>query len=116
MTNDDAPAVNALMAAAEAVDRTGEHYNLDDLREELENPMIDVARDWLVAEIAGTLVGAQPPGPRAPADGAISVDVDGTVHPDLRRQGIGSQLVPGPWTALAPTWRSGAPRSGARSR
>ena len=93
MTHDDAPAVNALMAAAEAVDRTGEHYNLEDLREELENPMIDVATDWLVAESAGALVGHSHLAPRAPADGAISVDVDGTVHPEFRRQGIGSELV-----------------------
>ena len=93
MTRDDAPAVNDLMAAAEAVDRTGEHYNLDDVLEELENPMIDVARDWLVAETTAGLVGHSVLTPRAPADGAISVGVDGTVHPEHRGQGIGSELV-----------------------
>ena len=54
--------------------------------------MIDVARDWLVAEIAGRWSGTAT-WPHAPADGAISVDVDGTVHPEFRRQGIGSELV-----------------------
>ena len=93
MTRADAPAVNELRAAAEAVDRTGEHYNLDDVLEELDNPMIDVARDWLVAETAAGLVGHSVLTPRAPADGAISVGVDGTVHPEHRRQGIGAELV-----------------------
>jgi mycothiol synthase len=93
MTRDDAPAVNDLMAAAESVDRTDEHYNLDDVLEELDNPMIDVARDWLVAENGGGLVGHSRLSPRAPANGAISVGVDGTVHPDHRNQGVGSELL-----------------------
>jgi mycothiol synthase len=93
MTLDDAPAVNDLMAAAEAVDRTDEHYNLEDVLEDLANPMIDVDRDWWVAESAGTLVGHTLLVPRAAADGAISVGIDGTVHPDHRRQGVGSTLL-----------------------
>ncbi|MET0839827.1 MAG: GNAT family N-acetyltransferase [Marmoricola sp.] len=93
MTLDDAPAVNDLMAAAEEVDRTGEHYNLEDLLEELASPMIEVSRDWLVAETEAGIVGHSVLTPRAPADGAISVGIDGTVHPDHRNQGIGSALL-----------------------
>lgn len=94
ITSADASAVNELLAAAEAVDGTGEHYNLDDVLEELANPMIDPERDWMLVERRGQLVGHSRLLPRAPADGVLSLAVDGTVHPAHRRQGIGSHVVP----------------------
>lgn len=94
MTRDDAAAVSDLLAAAEAVDRTDEHYNVDDVLEELDNSMIELSSDWLVVEADGQVVAHSRLVPRAPADGALSVSVDGTVHPAYRRQGIGSRLVP----------------------
>jgi mycothiol synthase len=94
VTRDDAPALTALLAAAEAVDRTDEHYNLDDVLEELGNPMIDISTDWLVVEHEGEVVAHSQLRPRAPADGAVSVGIDGTVRPDHRRRGVGSMLVP----------------------
>jgi mycothiol synthase len=94
VTRDDAPALAALLAAAEAVDRTDEHYNVEDVLEELGNPMIDIDTDWLVVEHEGEIVAHSGLQPRAPADGAVSVAIDGTVRPDHRRRGIGSMLVP----------------------
>ena len=94
MTREDAPAVNDLLAAAEAVDCTYEHYNLDDVLEDFGNPMIDPAKDWLLVELDCQVVAHSRLMPRAPADGALSVGLDGTVHPSYRRQGIGSRLVP----------------------
>lgn len=93
-TLDDAVALNALLAAAESVDRTEEHYTVADVVEELENPMIDLERDWLLVERDGQVVAHFALTPRAPADGALTLSVDGTVHPDHRRQGISSQLLP----------------------
>jgi mycothiol synthase len=94
VTPDDAIAINDLIAAAESVDRTGEHFTVEDVVEELENPMIDLARDWLVVERDGRVVGHSSLMPRAPADGSLSVSVGGTVHPEHRRQGIGSHVIP----------------------
>ncbi len=94
MTREDVVAVNDLLAAAEAVDHTEEHYNVDDVLEEFENPMIEPARDWLVVVLDGAVVAHSRLMPRAPAEGALSVSVDGTVHPAFRRRGIGARLVP----------------------
>jgi mycothiol synthase len=94
MTREDVGGVNDLLAAVEAVDDTGEHYSVEDVVEEYENPMIEPAKDWLVVELDGQVIGQSRLMPRAPSDDAISVGVDGTVHPAHRRRGIGSQLVP----------------------
>ncbi len=94
VTREDAAAVNDLLAAAETVDHTEEHYNVDDVLEELENPMIELSKDWLVVEADGQVVAHSRLLPRAPSDGSLSVSVDGTVHPAYRRRGIGSRLVP----------------------
>ncbi len=90
----DAEAVSDLLAAAETVDRSGEHYNVADVREDLANPMIDLEQDWLVVERAGEVVGQSRLLPRAPVEGTVSLSIDGTVHPAHRRTGIGSVLVP----------------------
>lgn len=94
ITREDAPAVTELMAAAESVDRTGEHYSLDDVLEDLANPMVDPQQDWLVVEVGDVLVAHSRLQPRAPAHGSLSVGLDGTVHPTHRRQGVGSALLP----------------------
>jgi len=94
VTRDDAAAVNDLLAAAETVDRTEEHYSVADVEEELENPMIDLGRDWLLIERDDQVVGQCRLMPRAPDGDRVSLAIDGTVHPDHRRQGIGSRVIP----------------------
>jgi mycothiol synthase len=93
-TREDAAAINDLMAAAEAVDATGEHYSVEDVVEELENPMIDLDHDWLLVEQDGHLAAHGQLTPRAPYDGSLMVGLGGTVHPAHRGRGIGSTLVP----------------------
>ena len=92
-TLDDASALNDLLAAAEALDRTGEHHSVEDVLEELENPMIVLEHDWLVAERGGRIVGQSWLLPREPADGKVRISLEGVVHPQHRRTGIGSHLV-----------------------
>ncbi len=94
MTRDDASAVNDLLAAAESVDHTEEHYSVEDVVEEIENPMIDLARDWLLVERDGQVVGQTRLMPREPDDGKVSLGIDGVVHPEHRRTGIGSHVLP----------------------
>ena len=91
---DDASAITDLLAAAETVDHTEEHYTVEDVVEELDNPMVEPARDWLVVEREGQVVGQCRLMPRAPDGDRVSVAIDGTVHPDHRRQGIGSHVIP----------------------
>lgn len=94
VTPDDASAVHGLLEAAEAVDRTEEHYAVEDVVEELSNEMIDLARDWVVVERGDEVVAHCRLLPRAVADGELRLSVDGVVHPAHRGQGIASHVVP----------------------
>jgi mycothiol synthase len=94
MTEADVDAVAGLMAAAEAADRTGEHYDAEDLREDLTSPMTDPTTDWELAEVAGAVVAQQRLYPRAAEGGSQSISIDGVVHPDHRGQGLAGLMVP----------------------
>jgi mycothiol synthase len=96
----DVAAWAELLAAAEAVDRSGEHYSADDLAEELADQSLDVAADTIAAfdgdrMVAYVVVRAK----TALADGvhrmhgAYQVYPEGCVHPDFRRRGIGTELI-----------------------
>src|SRR4051794_15747961 len=92
MAPDDAGRWAALLGAAEAVDRTGEHYDEADCAVELTDPEVDLARDSLIV-----LDGTEPVAcmlllPRGP-DGARTVHIDGVVHPEHRRRRIGAALL-----------------------
>ena len=93
-TRADAAELSALVNAAEEVDRTGEHCVVEDLLEALDNPLIDPARDWVVAEEAGRVVGHCHLRPRAPGEDVLHVGIEGTVRPSHRRRGLGSRLLP----------------------
>ena len=92
----DIPAWNRLLAAVEAVDRTGEHYNEADLEEEMANPDLEPGRD-IVGAFAGEGAGAELVGyfcvyPRTATDEYHKVALEGAVRPDLRGTGIGTVL------------------------
>jgi mycothiol synthase len=92
-TRGDASAINDLLAAAEAVDQTGEHHSAEDVVEMLENPMIVLEHDWVVAQRDGQVVGHCWLLPREPAGGKVRISIEGAVHPQHRRTGIGLHLV-----------------------
>jgi mycothiol synthase len=94
MTRADIPAWVRLLAAAEAVDRTGEHYDEADLAEELGDAGLDLTRDTIGlvlpdGELAGYGVVRAP---RAVRD-VDRIYLEGAVHPDRRGQGVGRQLL-----------------------
>src|SRR4029079_13514749 len=92
LTTHDIPAWAALLAAIEAVDRTGEHYGEADLAEEMANPDVEVGKDFLGAYDGPALVGYASVMPRGEAEGVFKVHVQGAVHPDRRGEGIGTTM------------------------
>ncbi len=94
----DIPAFARLLAAVEAVDQTGEHYNEADLHEEFDNPDVEVGRDILGAFVpadddSAEMVGYASVYPRAADETHLKYHVEGAVAPIRRGEGIGSQLV-----------------------
>lgn len=93
LTRDHVPAWAALLAAVETVDKTGEHYGVVDLEEEMSNPEVEVGQDFVGAFDGDHLVGYFGVLPRGEADGAYKVNVQGSVLPSRRGEGIGTELV-----------------------
>jgi mycothiol synthase len=91
--NEDIPALARLLAAAEEVDRTGEHYSEADLVEEFANPDIELGKDIVGAFDGRDLVGYFSVYPRAQDGAQQKVHLEGSVRPERRGQGIGTRLV-----------------------
>jgi ribosomal protein S18 acetylase RimI-like enzyme len=88
----DIPAWARLMAAMEAVDRTGEHYDDDDLREEFEDPAtgrLDRLSGWSGDEMVA-YAGLRP---RKTVTDYQRIDAEGGVAPSHRGQGLGTELM-----------------------
>lgn len=92
LTVSDIPAWARLLAAVEAADRTGEHYDEADLAEEMANPDLDLDQDLVGAFRDDELVGYFCVYPRSADAEVHKVALEGAVHPALRGQGIGTLL------------------------
>lgn len=91
---DDVLAWAVLLAAAEEVDDTGEHFSETDLREELEDPTLDLARDSVAVLDGDQLVAYQISMVRPEVAGVGRVvGSQAVVHPGWRGRGIGTALV-----------------------
>ena len=94
LTLDDAAAVADLLAAAEAVDDTGEHEDADDLAEWWGRELVDLPRDGrAVVTGDGTLVAWATSISQRSGREALRVWAEGRVHPGWRGRGIGTALV-----------------------
>lgn len=93
LTLDDVPALTRLYAVAEEVDRTGEHFSDDDLREELEAPNVDLARATTGAWAGDELVGYGLVRRRDAANPVHMVRLQSVVHPEHRTEALGAHLV-----------------------
>jgi mycothiol synthase len=94
LTRSDIPAWADLREEIERVDGTGEHFSADDLAEEMANPAVEIGKDFVGAfDTAGQMVGYFSILPRGAADGHYTIDMQGSVLPARRAQGIGTLLV-----------------------
>ncbi len=88
VTAADVPAWCRLLAAAEAVDKTAEHYDEADLTEELEDPATTYD-DRLAAWRGDDMVAFAALRPRLEVQTYWRIDAEGTTHPDHRGTGLG---------------------------
>ncbi|MEV0675062.1 GNAT family N-acetyltransferase [Actinosynnema sp. NPDC050436] len=89
----DAVASADLLNAVEAVDRIGENYTAEDTLQELVDPYADLERGSLAAFDGDVMVGYVKVRFKPSADVVHRVFLDGAVHPDYRRRGVGTALV-----------------------
>lgn len=89
----DAAAWADVITEAEQVDQTGEHYDADDLAEELEDPNLDLATATIGVWDGDRLAGMVLLRTMGSADPVHRVFCDGVVRPAYRRQGLGTALV-----------------------
>lgn len=92
LDRDDIPGWARLLADIEKVDRTGEHFSVADLEEEMSNPDVEVGKDFVGAFDQEALVGYFSVLPRGEGEGAYKVHVQGAVLPERRGEGIGTLL------------------------
>ncbi len=88
----DVPAWNRLLAEAEKVDRTGEHYNEADLAEEMANPDLEPGKDIVGAFDGDDLVGYFNVYARSGSVDLHKIHLDGVVRPDHRGRGLGTRM------------------------
>ncbi|ADJ43876.1 acetyltransferase [Amycolatopsis mediterranei S699] len=93
LTLDDAPALARLYAAAEEIDRTGDHFSADDLRDELDAPNVDLLRATVGAWAGDRLVGYGLVRRRDAADPVHMIRLQSVVHPQHRTDAVGTHLV-----------------------
>jgi mycothiol synthase len=95
LTVADAPALARLWAAVEVVEETGEHYDADDVAEELGDPSVDLTRDTVgVLGPDGEFVawgGLR--GSSSEVGDVHRVWADASVLPSARGRGIGRELL-----------------------
>lgn len=89
----DLGAVTDLLAAAEAVDHTGENFDVDDVTRFYQSPDIDPRQDSLLAEADGTVVAAGLVIHAVVSQGAYRVSFHARVHPAVRGRGLGEALL-----------------------
>ena len=93
LTSGDAKVSADLLNAIEAVDQIGENYNEEDTRQELIDPYADLERASLAAFDGDVMVGYMKTDYKPAAEEVHRVFIDGGVHPDYRRRGVGTVLV-----------------------
>lgn len=93
LTREDAKASADLLNAIEVVDKIGENYTEEDTLTELLDPYTDLERGSLAVFDGDVMVGYMKTRYKPSAEEVHRVFLDGGVHPDYRRRGVGTVLV-----------------------
>jgi mycothiol synthase len=93
LTPEDARSLAGLLDAMEAVDRTGEHYDAEDTLQELTDPYVDLERASIAAFDGDRMVAYLMAVYQPAAHEVHRVLLDGGVHPDHRRRGLGAAVI-----------------------
>jgi mycothiol synthase len=94
LTRADAPGLTTLLAGIEAVDATGEHFDEDDVADELADASVDLARDTLtVVGPDGSLLGWTAVRASSTVTDVDRVWLEGGVLPSRRGEGLGRRLL-----------------------
>ena len=94
LTRADAPGLTTLLAGIEAVDATGEHFDEDDVADELADASVDLARDTLtVVGPDGSLLGWTAVRASSTVTDVDRVWLEGGVLPSRRGAGLGRRLL-----------------------
>jgi mycothiol synthase len=94
LTPADVADAAALLADAETVDDTGEHWSAEDLTEWWVNDLVDLGRDGVaVRDPAGALVAWATVLALPTFRDAFRIDLEARVHPARRGQGLGRALL-----------------------
>jgi mycothiol synthase len=93
LTREDAKGAADLLNAMEDVDKIGEYYTAEDTLQELIDPYLDLESASLAAFDGDVMVGFMKVSYRPATEEVHRVSIDGGVHPDYRRRGIGTALI-----------------------
>jgi mycothiol synthase len=93
LTSEDAKASADLLNTMEIEDRIGENYEEEDTLQELVDPYADLERASLAAFAGDVMAGYMKATYKPSAEEIHRVVIDGGVHPDYRRQGVGTVLL-----------------------
>ncbi|MFI7052387.1 GNAT family N-acetyltransferase [Streptosporangium canum] len=93
LTKNDIGKWAELLADVERADRVGENYGADDLADDVDNPLLDLAEGTLAAWDGDRMVAFGVTACRPAADPVHQMTLWGAVHPDYRRRGLGRHLL-----------------------